>query len=434
MTCEAGSLRKQRRRQAAELHGRQAARGQLKIEAMSESPEIAALRADLAAARRRESWLSAATDVITLMLLAEDPHEVLVLVAERAREASGADHCSLLLHHEGGTWRVDVATGLAADEVRGAWVEPHRRSVEVALTGRAFVMEAGDAEPEELAPPYRRFGALVYAALAQRDDRPIGTLVLANAPGRRTFDDEDARLATAFAHQAGLALALTEARAAEDRLAVYADRERIARDLHDLTIQRIFAAGLSLQTLRRRLTLPGPEPPDLPAAADRLDAVMDELDAAIAEIRTTIFDLQLSADQEATSTRARVLREASRAARVLGFEPSVRFTGPLDSLVTAGTGAHLVAAVRETLANTAKHAGATRVEVVVTVETGPATTLTLDVHDDGGAPMPAWEPNPRTAAQGLANLAARADELGGSFHAGPAEEAEGTRVVWRVPL
>jgi signal transduction histidine kinase len=396
-----------------------------------ESPETADLREALAASRRRESWLSAAADVITLMLIAVDPHEVLTLVAERAREASGADHCSLLLQHVDGSWRIDVATGLAADQVRGAFVEPHRRSVQVAVTGRALALEAGDVDPEELAPPFRRFGAIVYAALAQRDDRPIGTLVLANAPGGRTFDEEDARLATAFAHQAGLALALTEARAAEDRLAVYADRERIARDLHDLTIQRIFAAGLSLQTLSRRLNSPGP---DLPAAAGRLDGVIDELDAAIAEIRTTIFDLQLTADQEATSTRARVLREASRAARILGFEPSVRFTGPLDSLVDGGTGAHLVAAVRETLANAAKHAGATRVEVVVTVETGPATTLTLDVLDDGGAPMPRWRPNPRTARQGLSNLAARARELGGSFHAGPADGDRGTRVSWRVPL
>ncbi|MEY9892301.1 signal transduction histidine kinase [Catenulispora sp. MAP5-51] len=396
-----------------------------------DSPETADLRAALAASRRRESWLSAATDVITLMLLAEDPHDVLTLVAERAREASGADHCSLLLQHMDGSWRIDVATGLAADQVRGSLVEPHRHSVRVAVTGRPFTLEAGSSTPEELAPPFRRFGAIVYAALAQRDDRPIGTLVLANAPGGRSFDDEDVRLATAFAHQAGLALALTEARAAEDRLAVYADRERIARDLHDLTIQRIFAAGLSLQTLNRRL---GASDPDLPAAAERLEAVMDELDAVIAEIRTTIFDLQLTADQEATSTRARVLREASRAARVLGFEPSVRFTGPLDSLVGGDTGAHLVAAVRETLANAAKHAGATRVDVVVTVETAPETTLTLDVLDDGGAPMPRWRPSPRTARQGLTNLAARARELGGSFHAGPAEDDWGTRVTWRVPL
>jgi signal transduction histidine kinase len=337
---------------------------------MSESPETAELRAALAASRRRESWLSAAADVITLMLLAEDPHEVLTLVAERAREASGADHCSLLLQHEDGSWRIDVATGLAADAVRGSFVEPHRRSVEVAITGRALALDAGSVRREELAPPYRRFGAIVYAALAQRDDRPIGTLVLANAPGGRPFDDEDARLATAFAHQAGLALALTEARAAEDRLAVYADRERIARDLHDLTIQRIFAAGLSLQTLSRRLHTPDP---DLPAAAARLDGVIDELDATIAEIRTTIFDLQPTAGQEATSTRARVLREASRAARVLGFEPSVRFAGPLDSLVDGDTGAHLVAAVRETASDrsdpqttlTAQHTAQTTCTVAI---------------------------------------------------------------------
>ena len=394
---------------------------------------MAALRDALAASRRRESWLSAATDVITLMLLAEDPHEVLVLVAERAREASGADHCSLLLQHEDGSWRIDVATGLAADEVRGRpWIRTGDRWRWRSPAGRT---------PHRPGTPRARNSPRPTAGSARSSTPPWPSATTGRSAlwcwptrRRRAFDDEDVRLATAFAHQAGLALALTEARAAEDRLAVYADRERIARDLHDLTIQRIFASGLSLQTLRRRLTAPGPDLPDLPAAADRLDGVIDELDAAIAEIRTTIFDLQLTADEEATSTRARVLREASRAARALGFEPSVRFAGPLDSLVGGDTGAHLVAAVRETLANTAKHAGATKVEVVVTVETGPRTTLTLDVLDDGAVPMPPWTANPHASGQGLANLAARAGDLGGGFEAGPAANAKGTRVIWRVPL
>lgn len=136
----------------------------------------------------------------------------------------------------------------------------------------------------------------------------------------------------------------------------------------------------------------------------------------------------------ATPTRAQVLREVSQAARVLGFKPSVRFVGPLDFLVGGETRAHLVAAVRETLANTAKHSGTTRVEVVVTVEGEPATTLILDVTDDGGAPLPHWRTRPHIARQSLSTLAARARELGGSFHAGLGDDNRGSRVTWRVPL
>ena len=228
----------------------------------------------------------------------------------------------------------------------------------MAVTGRALRRSRpGTPRARNSRAPYRRFGT--HRATPPWPSATTGRSARWSWPTRRAAAPSTTRTPgwpPPSRTRPGLALALTEARAAEDRLAVYADRERIARDLHDLTIQRIFAAGLSLQTLSRRLSTPGP---DLPAAAGRLDGVIDELDAAIAEIRTTIFDLQLTADQEATSTRARVLREASRAARVLGFEPSVRFTGPLDSLVGGDTGAHLVAAVRETLANAAKHAALT---------------------------------------------------------------------------
>lgn len=395
----------------------------------SEESERDRLYAALAAAHRRESWLSAATDVITLMLLAEDPRAVLNLVADRARYASGVDNCSLLLRRDDGEWGIDVSGGHLADEIRGTEVPEWAASVQATMTGRTLLVNDPEHSEYRIAEQFQRFGALVYSPLAHREGQPIGTLILANRREGRLFDDEDARLAAAFANQAGLALVLTEARGAEDRLAVLADRERIARDLHDLTIQRIFAVGLHLQALRRRVTAPDFS---ADAAVERLDTVIDELDAAIAEIRSAIFELQPTAEQEAASVRARVLREAQKASATLGFEPSVTFDGPVDARVSETIAAHLLAAVRESLANAAKHADATKVDVSVRLS---GHELALEVRDDGPHPPPEWRPaHGATAHHGLGNLDARAVELGGWFRVGPGEGGVGTHLRWYVPV
>jgi signal transduction histidine kinase len=223
-----------------------------------------------------------------------------------------------------------------------------------------------------------------------------------------------------FAAQASMTLALAQARREQERLAVYEDRDRIARDLHDLVIQRLFATGILLQGATRLGDLD-------PSVDQRLNRAVDELDETIKEIRQTIFALQEPVHGPASGLRGRVLRETSQSAALLGFDPAVRFVGPIDSMVTPAIADQLIAALREALANAAKHAQAARVEVVVQLDGDQVELLVTDdgfgISDDGP-----------TRKSGLANLSARAQDLGGVCSLQRASTQGGTRLMWRVPL
>ena len=201
---------------------------------------------------------------------------------------------------------------------------------------------------------------------------------------------------------------------------MYEDRDRIARDLHDLVIQRLFATGMMLQGATRL----GPLPAE---ASERVSRAVDELDETIKEIRQTIFALHEPVDAPATSTRGRVLRETAQSAGLLGFEPGVRFSGPIDSVVTKAAADHLVAALREALTNAAKHARARRVDVVILLDEGNVVLVVTDdgvgVSGDGSG-----------RRSGVANIAARAQDLGGSCRLERVSEEGGTRLTWSVPL
>jgi PAS domain S-box-containing protein len=202
-------------------------------------------------------------------------------------------------------------------------------------------------------------------------------------------------------------------REAEREMAMLADRERIARDLHDLVIQRLFATGMSLQAV-----VPLAPPP----AAERIQHAIDDLDGTIRDIRRAIFELQ-SHRATGSSTRAAVIAIADELAPSLGFAPQVSFAGPVDALVTGEVADHLLAAVRELLANVARHAGATTVTVDLTV----GDDIVLRVADDGRGIAAT------SRRSGLANLAERAAALGGSFSVGPGPRG-GTTATWRVPI
>jgi PAS domain S-box-containing protein len=199
------------------------------------------------------------------------------------------------------------------------------------------------------------------------------------------------------------------------QLALFEDRERIARDLHDRVIQRLFACGLSLQGIASAL--------DDERAVARLEQNVDDIDESIRDLRTVIFGL--TRRKARSSLRDDVLTLTKESARALSFEPRVRFDGPIDTMVPSTVNDHLLAALRELLTNVAKHANASNVEVDLIV--GP--DLLLRVRDDGvgitGTPG---------AGDGLRNLASRAELLGGAFHAGRRDDREGTIVEWRVPL
>lgn len=209
-------------------------------------------------------------------------------------------------------------------------------------------------------------------------------------------------------------LEAARARQHQQEMLVISDRERIARDLHDRVIQRIFAAGLTLQGT---VAMTGS------AAADRIDTVITELDAAIGEIRQTIFALE-HGPVTAGSLRREVLDLAASTAGQLGHQASVDLRGPIDSVVTGEVADQLLAVLREALANVARHAHARATHIGLAASD---SELVLQVSDDGVGISGA------TRSSGLANLRQRAHALGGSFAIGQ-PPAGGTRLRWRVPL
>jgi signal transduction histidine kinase len=199
------------------------------------------------------------------------------------------------------------------------------------------------------------------------------------------------------------------------RLAVYEDRDRIAQDLHDHVIQRVFAAGLSLQSALPRI-------PD-PEAQRRIRAVVLQLDQTVRDIRTTIFDLHTTEDTDrSTSLRRRVLDIVTETAG-RSLLPTVRMSGAVDTLVTGELAADLEAVTREAVSNTARHSGASHVTVTLDV----AEDVVLEVTDDGRGI------DPRVARSGLRNLEDRARRRGGGAEVAALPDG-GTRLLWWAPL
>ncbi len=270
----------------------------------------------------------------------------------------------------------------------------------------------------------RRYGPCMLLPL-RSGSRVLGALATPRERGGKPFTESERTLATQFASQAALALMMAETQRDRERLAVYEDRDRIARDLHDLVIQRLFATGLMLESAQRRSVVP-----EVRAGVGK---AVDELDATIQEIRTAIFALQQGPAEAPVGLRTRVLREINMAAVPLGFRPAHHFVGPVDALVGELTGKNLVAALREALSNAFRHARASRIEVVVdaTAEMADGSRgVRLSVADDGvGIP----EGGRRN---GLRNLKRRAESLGGTSRCGPGlgEDGGGTTVVWEAPL
>lgn len=244
-------------------------------------------------------------------------------------------------------------------------------------------------------------------------DSVFGNLYLCDKRGAEEFSEEDERLAIALASAAGVAIENARLMGRIEEIAVLEDRERIARDLHDKVIQRLFAAGMLLQTM---VPVTGRE--DL---SNRINDVVDDLDVTIREIRNTIFALQAPAKR---GLRVSIFATVDGAREVLGFSPELRIDGPVDTVVSEETAEHLLAVLQEALSNVAQHAGASQVSV--TVEAG--TDVVVRVTDNGKG-LPRSLPDGR----GLPNLRYRAAMMGGELTAGRLDSG-GTVVEWRVPL
>jgi len=246
-------------------------------------------------------------------------------------------------------------------------------------------------------------------------DQVFGNLYLTDKTTAEVFTDIDEELVIGLAAAAGVAIENARLHLRVRELALLEDRERIARDLHDTVIQRLFATGLRLQGAARLAIRP--------EVAERILQAVDDLDLTVKHIRTAIFGLEASR-RGGDGLRQRVLSLARESAGALGFEPHILFDGTLDTIAEDRAG-ELLAVLREALTNVARHAGAKRVDVEVTAD----GDLVLRVLDDGKG----LGTERRPGAKGLANMEARATRLGGSVLVKPGPES-GTLVEWRVPV
>ena len=368
--------------------------------------------------RRQQRWLRASSEVTRRLLSGDPPDEVLALVTQQALEMSGADLVALALPtRDRQQLVISHAAGAGAPEAIGL-VLPVSASVsgEVLTSGEAVVLEdfGHDERVAGAAREHMPLGPAIVLPLGAPGD-VRGVFTVGRDIGAMPLAHEAVEMVQTFAAQAGIALELAEHRQDAERLAIFQDRDRIARDLHDLVIQRLYATGMSLQGAMPLLTRP--------EAVTRVSSAVDALDETIREIRSAIFSLQSRGDAKHHGLRARVLEVVDEMTAALGFAPSLRLVGPLDEAVPPGPGEHMLSALREALSNAARHAAAGRVDV--TVEVGDE--LVLKVRDDGAGM------GQSTRRSGLANMAERAADLGGKLVVGPAEGG-GTRLDWRVPV
>ncbi|GAB1640350.1 GAF domain-containing sensor histidine kinase [Krasilnikovia sp. MM14-A1259] len=366
-----------------------------------------------ALAQRRERWLAATAEITSVLLGTVRRTEALRLIARRAREVADAELVLVLLYDEDNArYTIEVADG----------ADPYP----VDLLGRQLAVD-GDALDTLGHEKYRVVdnlraaadwpgpvpdGPAMVAPLAGSDS-VRGVLIVAQRPGSGPGDGDDAALLSSFAGQAALALERARAQDERELLVVLEDRERIARDLHDVVIQRLFATGMHLQ---------GVAPHALrPDAAKRINSAVDDLDATIRDIRRSIFELRAPAE---ATLRTEMSDAVNAAADALGFRPVLDVSGPVDSAVPDDVVPELLAVLREALSNVARHAQATAARVSVRVVDGQ---LSLTIEDDGvGA-------DPLQARGGLLNMGERANDLGGTFEVGRGS-AGGTVVTWRVPI
>jgi signal transduction histidine kinase len=364
----------------------------------------------------RRRWLAAIADVRAALLDAPSAGAALVLIAERLIDLTEAEVTWLLLGPEPGTGAYTVAAQSRrgrrdlTGERTSAASNPVLAAVEAA--GRVVILDLSTVEFENR-DPVGEWGPCI--AIPLRGTHAENAVVIAcRRAGAAPFDESVLPLVTAFADQATASLDMAARQLLSRQLDVYADRDRIARDLHDHVIQRVFASGLALQAVLPRI-------PDA-QVRERLSFVVAQLDETVRDIRTTIFDLHTTDDVEiGDSLRRRLLDIVTATAGDL--QPTVRMSGAIDSLVTGALAADVEAVAREGVSNAARHSGGAHVTVTLDV----SDTVVLEVVDDGrGLDLDA-------ARSGLRNLQQRAEQRGGALSVEPLTDG-GTRLRWSSPL
>jgi signal transduction histidine kinase len=359
--------------------------------------------------RAREAWSATTADVMAAMLEATG-EDVLEVIAEHVGALIDVDLVAVMVPHGDDELRVSTVRGNSAAQWRGQVIPAAGTLASRALATRRAASVDGRAGVFENQP---ELGPTVAIPLFAGDE-PLGVLTVSRRPHSPAFTAVDLDMAFAFAGQAGVAIEVVRAREDRRRLDLARDRARIARDLHDHVIQRLFGAGLSLQAVSATV--------DAEASA-AIETQVDAVDAAIKDIRTVIFALGAGDRSQSRRARDRMLNVVSELSTGMLVTPRVTFAGPLDSLVSAPLADELAAVLRECLTNVAKHADAQNVEVDLSIDAG---VVTLRVEDDGSGIPPA------APLSGLANIADRAQLLGGSCTIAP-RAGGGTRIEWAVP-
>ena len=367
--------------------------------------------------RHRQRWLQASADITEALLNPVEESEPLQLISDSVLHLADADLVSLVVPAgPPDMLRVAVASGDCADKLRGMHYSMANSLAELAMTTGQGV-RIGSAEGERPYMVHLRQVAPIQAAMAvalSGRTGAQGAIVAGRVRGRRDFDASDLEMAVAFANHAAVARELAAARADQQRLAVLEDRDRIARDLHDQVIQRLYASGLMARSLAASMRDE--------RATGKLEDVVNELDDTIQEIRTTIFDLR-AIDSAATTLRPVVLGVAEQVRLALGFSPKVRFSGPVDTIVEDRLLRDAEAVIREAATNAARHAHGTAVTIEVRAKDDQ---LAIEVADNGVGFVAAER------RSGLANLQQRAERQGGTLVIDTAE-GRGTCLRWTVP-
>ncbi len=362
--------------------------------------------------RAREIWLDAIAEVTRILLSGADRIEALTHVATRAREMTGAVVGVIALSvGDGEQLRVVIADG-----------HPELVGLEVSRTGSVTgavlktgkpVMITDPADSKLPAPLLSRLPG--PSLLLPLGDVEAGMLVVSRRQGSAPFSVEAMRMLGAFAQQVGVVMELADARREAEQYGLLDDRERIARDLHDVVVQRLYGVGMQLMGAAK-LT-------DKPQVEQRIQGAVTNLDDTIRQIRSTIFALQSPDGGHDDRLRSRITAIVDDATGQLGFAPGIRMSGLLDTNVPDELADDLVAVLGECLSNVVRHAAASQVDVAVTVT--EAGELVARVTDNGVGIADGGR------RSGLANLAQRAERWGGSFEV-RADEPGGTLAVWRV--
>lgn len=368
--------------------------------------------------RLRERWLQANAEITESLMSGAEQSDVLELIAERSQEITAAALGVVAMPVRGtDSLAVELAIGKEAEVLRGM-VLP----VQGTLVGEAFAQGVPVSSPDVSRDKRISAGPRRFEGLGPAVTVPIGSsegvrgvVLLAREAGGVSFSDREIESLQVFAAQAAVAMELADRRRDAEQIAVLEDRDRIARDLHDLAIQRLFATAMTLQSAGKLI--------DQDKARQRVLRAVNDLDETIKIIRSTIFGLR-SRDEATPGLRTRTVGAVGDAVAVLGFAPSVRMAGLLDTHVAGEIADHILAVLSEALANVARHARADHVDVLLETD-GKKVRLTVSDNGVGFAPG--------GRRSGLRNMQERARKCGGELEL-EAREGDGTRLVWWAPV